>query len=265
MSSTPSYGSKTQLSNSYFLDIVRGQIKGVEIIHKFGHNDVLDTTFTPIAAGGIYRTPTVPTTLEILSSDVNDTLAGTGARKVFIQGIASDWSLQSETVELDGINPVDLDNSYLRVFRMYVEESGVYADAVSGSHVGTLTLRETGGGDTWASIDISSGFALGQTEIGVYTVPLGKVAFIMSVHLQTDALKEVDIIAFKRTDADRTSAPYGAMRIFDQFHGVAGHVDIHPNIPLGPYPACTDIGFLGKVDIAGGGAQVDFEIVLFDE
>ena len=264
MPSTPSFGSKTQLSNNYCIDITREQIKGVKTIHKFGHNASIGTNYVPITQNSIWRTPIVLTSLELVSSDVNDTLLGTGARSVYVEGIGEDWHEVTEIVDMDGTDPVALANTYFRIVRMYVVDTGTYATAAAGSHIGTLTLQETGAGDAWASIDATD-FPLGQTEIGAYTIPAGKIGYVKSIHLHVDSAKAVDIIAFQRVAADDITAPYGAMRTWGQYNGVLGHAILHPDTPFGPFPACTDVGFMGKVTIGSdGSALVDFEILLFD-
>ena len=147
---------------------------------------------------------------------------------------------------------------------MHVVTSGSYASQSVGSHQGQITLQETGAGLVWADINIE-GFPLGQTEIGVYTIPRNKIGFVKSIHLHVDSTKSVDITAFQRQRADIVAAPFIAMRVWGQYHGISGHTRIHPDTPFGPFPACTDLGFMGKVTVAGGSALVDFEIILFDE
>ena len=251
------------VANDYHVDISRGRIRGASIVHKFGHNEGIGTTYVPISDDGIYQTPTSLTSLELVSSDANDSSAGTGARTVIVEGIGENWEEVSETVTLNGITAVALTTDFLRVYRMYVETSGTYATQSAGSHVGILTLRVAGAGAEWASIQVS-GFPLGQTEIGAYTVPAGKVAFIRSVHIHVDSAKAVDITAFRRDGADAVVAPFSPMRTWGQYHGVAGATDLKFEAPVGPFPACSDIGFMGKVASGTGSALVDFEILLFN-
>jgi hypothetical protein len=243
----------------------RGHYPGITIVHKFGKNAAVGTSYTPITISGFYRTPTALTSLEIVSSSADDAAAGTGARTVYIQGIGTGWAEVSETVTLNGTTAVDLANQYFRIYRAYVVTSGTYATSSAGSHAGDITIRVDGGGDTWATINGSSSFPKAQTEIGVYTVPAGYTAYVKEVYLDVESNKAADILMFQRPDADTVSAPYAAMRVVQDFNGVEAEVIEQFSSPLGPFPASTDIGFMAKVASGTGSVSVDFEILLVED
>jgi hypothetical protein len=247
------------------LDVSRSAYPGITIVHKFGKNSAVGTSYTPLTISGFYRTPTALTSLEIVSSSANDTSAGTGARTVYIQGIGTGWAEVSETVTMNGTTAVDLANQYFRIYRAYVVTSGTYATSSAGSHAGDLTIRVDGGGDTWATINGSSSFPKAQTEIGVYTVPAGYTAYVKEVYLDVESNKAADILMFQRPDADTVSAPYAAMRVVQDFNGVEAEVIEQFSSPLGPFPASTDIGFMAKVASGTGSVSVDFEILLVED
>ena len=77
---------------------------------KFGKNpDVGNTEETIWDAGGLYSWQSAAESLEILSSEVADAAAGTGARTVTVKGLDSNYELLSETVTLnDGFYAVAL-------------------------------------------------------------------------------------------------------------------------------------------------------------
>jgi len=259
----PPLGGQTRLTSDYLVDVTRGQIPGVSVVHKRGHNEAIGTTYEPITDTGTWPTPVALTGLEVLSTSTDDTLLGTGARTIHVEGISTDWERIVETVEMNGTTAVVLDNSFYRVLRVHVLTSGSYATETQGSHAGTITLQEIGGGTLWASV-VLNGFPIGQTEIGAYTVPKDKVAFIKSVAIHVSSNKEVDVVGFSRDLANVGQAPFGAMKAFGQYHGVSGHHPIQPDAPLGPFYEYTDIGFMGKVITGAGAASIDFEILLYD-
>lgn len=255
-----------QTNKNIFLDVAEGNVPGMSIVHKFGHNDLVGTSLVPVAHGGVYQTPATIQALELVSSDVNDTSAGTGARKVVIEGLGTGWAAQSETVIMNGITPVALANSYFRVFRAYVTESGTYATSAAGSHAGTLTLQGSGAGSVWAQIEVESGLGAGQSQVAMYTVPAGKTAYVLSKLITVETTKVVNVIMFKREHADDVTTPYtGCMRMVEQHTGVADTVAFSPSVPLGPFPEMTDIGFFAKVSTGTASVSIDFEILLVDD
>ena len=168
----------------FYLEVAKGNIEGHALIHKFGAGNVT-TTFLPVTQGNVYKTPTSVVSLEIVSSDAADAQNGVGARKITVIGLDANWQEITEEISThatDGTTPVALTNDFLRVYRWYVSESGIYATESAGSHAGTLTLRVAGVGATWSTIGITP-FPVGQSQIGVYTIPIGKTAYLLSKNI----------------------------------------------------------------------------------
>lgn len=244
------------------LDVSAGEYDGITVVHKFGRNESVGTTTEPISLGGIYRTPTNAVSLEVVSNDADDTAAGAGARSLYVEGLASDFTLQSETVDLSGLSAAALTNTYVRLFRAYVETSGTYAVQTNGSHQGVITIRESGGGDTWATINDVTIFPKGQTQIACYTVPAGYSAYIPNIQIHVESSKPCSLFLFQRRDADDVTPPYSAMRLVQEWDGVDGQEDDTYDAPLGPFPEKTDVGFMGRVAATAAKVSVDFEIIL---
>lgn len=241
-------------------------ILGARTVHKFGRA-IVGTSFVPIGwttgTGGIYRTPTTATALEFVSTNDADTAAGAGARKLKVEGLDANWELCEQEVETNGTTPVPLTIDLTRIFRMYDVESGTYATATTGSHVGDLIVRESGGGQEWARVD-STDFPRGQSEIAAYTVPKGEVAFVEGTLANIDSSRIGTIIFFQRPNADSVTAPFlGAMREVFQFGGLAGPVHLSTKNAIGPFVGPCDIGYMAKVSQLTGEIDADFEITLF--
>lgn len=258
-------------SGSFLLEVSMGNVEGWDIIHKFGHSDAVSTTIVPVASGNIYPTPTTAETLEIVSNNIADNQAGIGARSVVVEGLDENFELQSIealTHATDGTVAEEITGyQWIRVFRAYVKDSGTYASQSAGSHQGSLTIRTSGGaGQDWASIDPHTGFPLGQSEIGVYTIPKGKKGWIGDIHTETDSAKTVDILFFRRSGANIVTAPYTSMRALAVFTGVTDSQDLAPKTWVGPFDEYTDIGFMAVRSSAGtSSVSVDFEILLQDQ
>lgn len=242
-----------------------GTIDGFSVVHKFGRNSAVGTTFVPVAMGGAYRTPQTATTLRIKAGNANDTAAGSGARKVMIQGLDGTGALVSEELETNGISAGTAStNSFLRLFRAWVSESGTYATQTTGSHTADVVVEDSGGTDDWAVIDATD-YPRGQTEVAAYTVPLTKTAYIMSISMSVDSTQPADLILLQRGSILDSAAPYDAMRMQIQYTGLASPASLKPKTPLGPYSALTDIVFMAKVGVSTGTVEVDFEILLLDD
>lgn len=250
-------------TSELYLDIGQGHVPGFEIVQKFGYSSV-GTSLQPITNSGNYPTPTSPTTLELVSSDSNDSSSGTGAQQVTVVGLGSDWTEVSQTVEMNGTSAVTVGTDFYRVYRWWVSRSGTYADSSNGSHAGTLTLREQGGGSTWFTITTSL-FPLGQSVIGAYTIPKGKTGHVVGGNVFADTSKSVDAILFRRDNADDVSTPYlGVMRAAKVFVGLSGSQPLNLPTPLGPFVGPCDIGFMAEVSSGTADVSVDFDIVLVD-
>ena len=247
-------------SNEYLMEVARGNIHGADLLHVFGSNNAVPNTPTSISMSGVYRTPSLLTSLELLSDSALDAPAAIGGRKVTVYGIGTDWALKEETVTLNGITAVALVNQYYRVFRMDVVESGSYATETVGSHQGTITLRESGAGQTWAAIFLDNGFAMGKSEIGAYTIPKGYTGYIVSRDVYVDTTKQCDVVAFYRQGCDDVLAPYsGTMRsggitreMKNLVHGRELHIDRGFTGPC-------DLGFMARNGSGSGTAKVSVE------
>lgn len=249
-------------------NLTAGDVEGWSVVHKFGHNQAVGTTYAPITYGSLYPTPQVSaaTALRVKAGNAADTADGAGARKVMLYGIDETGAEVSEELTTAGASASSPTSAtFLRLFRAFVSESGTYASASAGSHAAAITIENAAGTEDWATIALE-GFPRGQSYIGAYTVPLGKTAYLMSAHASTDSTKVTDLILFFRPNILQTSAPYSAMRAQRDVHvGPRGFADILLDAPMGPYAALTDIGFMGKVDSGTAEVDVNFEIWLKDE
>lgn len=255
-------------SQNFLLDVVTGIVPGHKIISKFGSNDnITEAAFTVVSHGGLYQTPITAQQLEVVSSDIGDALNGAGMRAITIEGLDANFELQTTTVSThatDGTIAVAVPGTWVRVFRAYVSASGTYATQTSGSHIGIITIRNSSAGVTWAIIG-NEGFPHGQTQISAYTVAKNKTAYIDGISINVETSKPVNIFGFLRENANVVTAPYSAMRAFTELVGLESPINKSKKSWYGPFPECTDVGFLAKRLSTGiAGVTVDFEIMLID-
>lgn len=108
--------------------------------------------------------------MRIVSSSANDTLAGTGMRKVHIHYLDSNYVPHEEIVNLNGLTPVNtVATDIFRVNYMHSQEVGSLAVAA-----GNVSLQNIGGTVTY-SVN-QAGFNVARQAI--YTVPDGVNGYI---------------------------------------------------------------------------------------
>ena len=247
--------------DEHFSDISKGKVEGTTIVHKFGKNEAVGTSYEPLSIGGVYQTPQVSgaISLRVKSGDANDSPGGTGARKILIQGLDETGAEVSEELNTNGASAGSASTAtFLRIYRSYITESGTYAGAAGGSHAASVVI-ETAAAATWLTIDVTD-VARSQSQIGLYTVPLGKTAYLYEYVLTTDSNKAVDFVLFKRENILQTSAPYSARRIVREHVGIQGHFESGFK-GAQKFTELTDIGWMVKAASAAV-ATADFEIEL---
>lgn len=254
-----------------WLDVSRGLATGIQEVDKFGRNAAVGTSFVPVCMSGHYRTPqsSAATTLRIKAGgNANDTAAGTGARQITLIGLDENFAEATETLATNGaLASSSTTTTFTRIYRAYVSQSGTYATESAGSHAGTITIENTAGTEDWAVID-ATGFPKSQTEIGAFSVPVGKTAHVKLRHVTVDTGKTIDVVFFQRLNIDETAAPYTAMRAQSVLAGVTGgeiQAFGEAEVPLGPYPGPCDIGFMAKTSAGTASVAVEFEIFLVSE
>jgi hypothetical protein len=218
-------------------------------VNKFGENLSIATTTDPESVwsrGGLYPWPTWTTNqaFTVVSTDPNDTAAGTGMQKVRVEGVDSDYKPVYAEVELAGATPVPIGNFY-RVFRMYGIRAGT-----GGVNAGTVTA------DTGATAYAEIAAGQGQTVMAIYTVPdvgtpVSMLGWWFTVARSVTAWAEVEIL-FR--------VPGGVWRVIEVGGAVTtGSSAMHRDLYKHPYqiPAGTDIEMRvvevsGTVDVNGG-------------
>jgi len=168
--------SSATLSMDFLTEVAKNNVPGHSLIHKFGRNPDIDTAagFEVLWNGGGPYTGFDPTGAEVLSlvsSDANDTLAGTGAITVELFGLLADYTEDSEVVILDGVTPVDTIKTFIRMNRMIVRTAGS-----GGSNVGELTCIQKTAGHVMAVMPVG----YNQTMISAYTIPIDKDAWFLT-------------------------------------------------------------------------------------
>jgi hypothetical protein len=255
-----------QNPSDFFLEVSKGNIPGHSKVNKFGHNEAAAAGEDIWGGGGVYGFyPTVAVAVDIVSTDAADDAGGVGAIQVIVQGLGVNWEYVEETITLAGVAPVQLDQTFVRLFRAFVLEAGT-----DNTNNGDLTVyaRANDGGILLGEIGIFIGLEGGQTQHTIYTVPAGKTAYFQKGY--------VGLISPTNTAEDgifhwmmrlNTTGINGAWLI----QGEAGLVHIGSSYwiydygcPAGPIPEKTDIRIMlhsasTTFDTVGG-----YDLILVD-
>ena len=166
----------------FYLAVAKGDFTGYSNVSKFGYNPTVGSgNYESIWEGSnAYPFMSSADQLEVLSSDTDDTSAGTGARTVELQGLDSSWNLLTETVTMNGTSAVTTTGSFLRIFRAKVVTAGS-----SGRNEGTITIRDQDTSTTRALITNGATDGNGQTLMAVYTIPAGKTGYVININVSS--------------------------------------------------------------------------------
>ena len=150
-------------------------MSGVASVKVHGRNSDIDSGSSPedIWEGtGVWVAPTAARIHDIVSDDVNDAAAGTGAQSILVSGLDGAGLEVSETVALNGTTPVPTVNSYDITHELRVTAAGAF-----GRNAGNITAT--------AQIDLTVTAIVLPTEnkslMAIYKVPSDKTAYMSSL------------------------------------------------------------------------------------
>lgn len=182
-----------QLYKDSYFSIAQGEIGGHSVVHKFGLNPDVDTggSETVWSAGGLYPWSSWATAATVQIPAVNGSDNG---KTVVIEGLDGDYDAQTEEITVSSSGVVAGSKTWGRIYRAYVKGSSV--------NVGDILIQKSS--VTVAQID--SGEA--QTLMGIYTVPAGHTAYLISLDTSCQKNKGGQLRVYKRDNVES-----GAWRI----------------------------------------------------
>ena len=178
---TTSDGNLTISNNSDGLAIAKGDVTGHSYVHKFGSVPDFDSSDGQVtvwdgAEDGaawekmVYTYSLTADIQYVSSSNASDT------QQVKVQGLDSGFNLVTQLVTLTGQTSATLSTSLIRVFRMKNNGSTDFAGQVFAS----TSVAAATGIPTTNSVRCIIQPENNQTEMAIYTVPVGKTAYLRS-------------------------------------------------------------------------------------
>lgn len=246
--------------------VSRGNMHLAHVHHQFGRNIACPITYTPVSDTGIYRTPQVGAATQLrvkAGGNAADTALGAGARSVMLTGLNASGDEITEVIATAGASAsAATTNSFIRLYKAEVYESGTYGTQSAGSHVGSITIENAAGTENWAQIQLN-GFPSGVTGIGSITIPRNHSGLISSVQINVDEAKTTDVLILKREGILDASAPYKPIQKVQEFLGVSSSISVKFDMPM-KMTELTDVGVLAKVSNGTGAVSVDIEILMLE-
>lgn len=222
--------SSVLIAEPYYLAVDRGRLGANRVVSVDGSNPDVDFAI-PYEdlwdLGGVYSFPTANEQWEVISSNANDTAAGTGARELTLTYLDSDYIERSVSFPTNGTVAANLPVS--DCFRPI--DLNVTAVGSGKANAGLITLRVTGGGAGRIGILIGNNSALH----GIYTVPAGHTAYLLYGYSSVGKAKEAEIkVAFTR-------GPNGIFTRALPIELFEGSAVYSPVAPRGPILEKTDV------------------------
>jgi len=248
----PITGGSTVDDIPFYLAVQQGKVPGYSMVNKFGYNSSIGSgAFETIwETGNDYPWQSSAVTVDVVSDDTNDDVAGTGARTLRIQGLDGSYNLAEETVDMDGTTTVTTTQTFLRVFRMSVETAGT-----SGNNVGNISVTYTGGSDVAATISPGNG----QTLMCLYTIPASYTGYLLSMNISSGKDQEMD---FKFIQRDNSVANAGFQT--KQFLNVRGGQTTVIFNAINVIPQKSDIYVSGKASSTSS-SSASFDLLLVQD
>ncbi len=249
--------------NDTMLDLSRGIYSDKYTIHKFGRNPNQSTVWEDVWAGGsaMNRLPTA-VNLEVVSTSANDTVAGSGARSITIEGLDVNGNAISEDLNMNGTSSSSgTSNVFKRLNRAYVKECGTEF----ASNFGDISINEFGTSNVVSNIlgletHNTANYGIGQTQRGIFSIPAGYTGYITRIDVFVSD-KTATVILYKQSDILNSSAPFAPRRMVwvvddakDEYSAV---FDSYLKIP-----ELTDLWFRAKGNAADTVLEVTFDMIL---
>lgn len=235
----------------YGLEIARDQLLGrpnpASIIHKFGRAPTLATAMVTIwSQNALLTYLAAAQVLKVSSSDVKDTSAGVGLRTVRVVGLAAGYVEATEDITLNGQTAVNTTTEFLRVFQLIGLTAGSEVDNAGTIYVGDGTITSGVPATKYATMEPG----MNQSQMGFYTVPVGKSGFLHRAYLGVGTGRSVQGGVFAREIG-------GIFRLQSNYDVFQAPFRDELDFPLA-FAEKTDLELRGAVDsstIAASGAM----------
>jgi hypothetical protein len=200
---------------------------------------IVNSNFTDIwPLGGTRAWLETAEPLVAISTNANDTVAGSGAQEVVITGLNALGSSVTETLALNGTSLTSpTATSFLRLNDAQVSKVGIYG----GVNGGDITIQTS-------SSAIIQGFI--ETEVcrqeqSHVTVPATAFALAYGLSVCVEANKDSTVRILVRLNAYQLVSDFSPILQLFEFPGLLGFINFSNELPF-RFPPLTDIWLVGR-------------------
>lgn len=244
------------------LAAARGDITGLEIVRAHGLNSSVSSSNEEDIwnSTGLYPFPQVVETVRVKAGgDVNDTAAGSGARKVTVEGLDGALAQASADLVTAGASAsAATSTQFARLFRAFLPDDG--AGTYTGNNTGLITIE-----NTTALVDLAFITAdKGESEMAMYTIPISKTGFLTRVYVEVEGSQSADVNIWQRPLSGDLSAPFGPRRLISSFPGLTGEHDRDYDSGV-VLAAQTDVWLSAISTASTTRVSAEFDLILVDD
>jgi hypothetical protein len=232
-------------TEEFYLQVARGHIPNHSFVHKFGAVPAMSVNTTGTIwdiSDTIYPWTTWSSAGTVSVSTVN---ASDDGKTITIEGLDANYLPQTENIVVSSSAAVTSTKSYIRLYKAHV--------SVGVTNVGDIDIQKS------ATTVLRITADKGQTLMAIYTVPAGKIGYLiketMTVAANADATGDMYVRYFGQT----------SFRIGHTFEvsGTGGQYSYDFGIPI-TIPEKSDIDFRASVRSNNARVTAAFDILLID-
>ncbi len=250
-------------STEWYQRIAEGLVPGYSLVHKYGRNDSVGTSYEPIIDGslaGALWQPTAPSTVRVKSGgDAGDAAGEAGARTIRVYGLDENYAFADETITLAGASAsANTTTQFIRIHRAYAVDLGTYG----GKNIADIMVETSSGSDDIIAIAAGEG----QSQHSFFSVADGYDVWLLSLKMTADMNQEFSTKVYSFVNIDQVAAPFGATKLKLQFDGLQQPIDLKPVAPIklngADSPSPMDVWIESKVTTGSGEITADFELLI---
>jgi len=239
------------------MEIARGNVPGWSHNVKYGQRTGVDSStdyhiWEGTAAAYTGYLTTASAVRIKAGGDAADDAAGAGAQNITVVGLDETGAEASEAIATAGASASSATaTTFSRVFRAYISDDG--AGTYGGTNTGAIFIETTGGVEV-AVIEAGAS----QTQMCLFTVPLGMRCLIREIVVYKEVGKQIDVKLWARENMLNTTTPFQPARLKARY--VSDDSRIYRRFTVWQdFPALTDILVTAKM-AAGASTTVTAEI-----
>lgn len=242
--------------NDFVLDTNRGLQTGISYEHIVGRCDDVNNTFREIRENCMmaYNWMTTAETMDVQSDNAADTSTGTGARAIKIVGLDANWDKITEDVTMNGTTAVTTTNTFIRILRAFVIQSGTY-QSPTGVNTGNITITSATQGEQAYMQE-----GKGKTTGSRWSIPRNFDGYLTRIAVQCPTTRPIDFVLYVRNGGNITTAPFGGARQVGAYDEIEGRYEENL-LSYRKFAAYSDIWAEAKTSAGSSIVNVTFDII----